>query len=211
MVKTYMTRLFTVLMLTMVSMGAWADVEVLFGEKGEKEFSGSGGKVSVLLQTEEDDGSTTVYISVYPSEGYSIKMEDITVVAVRPVGGESNTRTPEIAQDLALNGSKDAVKYPAGFINVDAPYDKTNHAASYCFTQCPNAEFAKSHGLLHVLPLLCNSDFWGISQIHGALIRKGTCGNSSVCDYLVVGDKNPIADKYSTVRDENGFIVSRDK
>ena len=57
---------------------------------------------------------------------------------------------------------KDAVKYPAGFINVDAPYDKTNHAASYCFTQCPNAEFAKSHGLLHVLPLLCNSDYWGI-------------------------------------------------
>ena len=106
---------------------------------------------------------------------------------------------------------KDAVKYPAGFINVDAPYDKANHAASYCFTQCPNAEFAKSHGLLHVLPLLCNSDYWGISQIHGALIRKGTCGNSSVCDYLVVGDKNPIADKYSTVRDENGFIVSRDK
>ncbi|MBR0265332.1 MAG: hypothetical protein IJQ60_15790 [Prevotella sp.] len=112
MVKTYMTRLFTVLMLTMVSTGAWADVEVLFGEKGEKEFSGSGGKVSVLLQTEEDDGSTTVYISVYPSEGYSIKMEDITVVAVRPVGGESNTRTPEIAQDLTLSGTKDAVSYP---------------------------------------------------------------------------------------------------
>ena len=31
-------------------------------------------------------------------------------------------------------------------------------------------------GLLHVLPLLCNSDYWGISQIHGSLIRKGTCG-----------------------------------
>ena len=61
------------------------------------------------------------------------------------------------------------------------------------------------------MPLLCNSDYWGISQIHGALIRKGTCGNSSVCDYLVVGDKNPIADKYRTVRDGNGFIVSREK
>ena len=45
---------------------------------------------------------------------------------------------------------KDAVRYPAGFINVDAPYDKVNHAARYSFTQCPNAEFAKSHGLLHV-------------------------------------------------------------
>lgn len=106
---------------------------------------------------------------------------------------------------------KDAVKYPAGFINVDAPYDKVHHASSYSFTQCPNAEFAKAHGLLHVLPLLCNCDYWGISQIHGTLIRKGTCGNSDICDYLIVGDRNPIAYKHKTIRDENGFIVSREK
>ncbi len=104
---------------------------------------------------------------------------------------------------------KDILRYPDGFINIDAPYDKENHAASYCFTQCPNAEFAKKHGLLHVLPLLCNSDFFGISEIHGSLIRCGTCGNSTVCDYLVVGSKNPIAGKYETVTDEQGFLVSR--
>lgn len=103
---------------------------------------------------------------------------------------------------------KDAVQYPDGFINVDVPYDKEHHAARYHFTQCPNAEFAKKHGLLHVLPLLCNSDFFGISEIHGQLIRCGTCGNSTVCDYLVVGSRNPIADKYETVTDEQGFLVS---
>ena len=104
---------------------------------------------------------------------------------------------------------KDILKYPAGFINVDAPYDKEHHAASYHFTQCPNAEFAKKHELLHVLPLLCNSDFFGISEIHGTLIRCGTCGNSNVCDYLVVGDHNPIAVRYEIVSDEQGFLVSR--
>ena len=104
---------------------------------------------------------------------------------------------------------KDIKKYPDGFINADVPYDKKRHAASYFFTQCPNAEFAKKHGLLHVLPLLCNSDFFGIEQIHGQLIRCGTCGNSDRCDYLVVGSKNPIAGDYKTVIDENGFIVSR--
>ena len=98
---------------------------------------------------------------------------------------------------------KDILRYP------DAPYDKEHHAASYSFTQCPNAEFAKKHGLLHVLPLLCNSDFFGISEIHGTLIRCGTCGNSNVCDYLVVGSKNPIAEEYETVPDEQGFLVSR--
>lgn len=106
---------------------------------------------------------------------------------------------------------KDAVKYPAGFINVDEPYDKAHHAARYSFTQCPNAEFAKKHGLLHVLPLLCNSDFFGISEIHGALIRCGTCGNSDRCDYCVVGDRSPIAAQYELVTDEQGFLVSRKK
>ena len=104
---------------------------------------------------------------------------------------------------------KDILRYPDGFVNVDAPYDKDNHAARYCFTQCPNAEFAKKHGLLHVLPLLCNSDFFGIGEIHGQLIRCGTCGNSDVCDYLVVGSNNPIAKEYETVTDTQGFLVSR--
>ena len=106
---------------------------------------------------------------------------------------------------------RDAAKYPAGFINVDEPYDREHHAARYSFTQCPNAEFAKSHNLLSVLPLLCNSDFFGISRIHGTLIRCGTCGNSDRCDYLVVGNHDPVASEYTTVTDEDGFLVSRRK
>ena len=104
---------------------------------------------------------------------------------------------------------RDIRRYPAGFVNVDAPYNKEHHAARYSFTQCPNAEFTKKHGLLHVLPLLCNSDFFGISEIHGTLIRCGTCGNSGACDYLVVGDRNPMAEEYETVPDEQGFLISR--
>ena len=106
---------------------------------------------------------------------------------------------------------KDIVSYPDGFINIDEPYDKEKHIARYSFVQCPNAEFAKKHGLLHVLPLLCNSDFFGISQIHGQLIRCGTCGNSDRCDYLVVGSRNPIVKRYEIVTDENGFLISRKK
>ena len=106
---------------------------------------------------------------------------------------------------------RDILSWPSGFVNVDAPYDRRRHAASYSFTQCPNAEFAKRHGLLHVLPLLCNSDFFGIGEIHGQLIRQGTCGNSCVCDYLVVGSENPMAQEYETVTDDVGFLVSRRK
>ena len=103
---------------------------------------------------------------------------------------------------------RDILKYPCGFINIEEPYDKENHIARYHFTQCPNAEFAKQHNLLHVLPLMCNSDFFGIEQIHGTLIRCGTCGNSSMCDYCVVGNKNPLADRYEIRTDEGGFLIS---
>ena len=104
---------------------------------------------------------------------------------------------------------KDIIKYPNGFINVTEGYDQEHLASRYYFTQCPNAEIAKRYGLLHVLPLMCNCDFYGISQIHGKLVREGTCGNSSRCDYLVIGDKNPLASEYETVTDKDGFVVSR--
>ena len=104
---------------------------------------------------------------------------------------------------------RDILKYPDGFVNVDEPYDAVNHIARYHFTQCPNAEFAKKHDLLHVMPLLCNADYFGIEQLHGTLIRCGTCGNNDICDYCVVGNKNPLAKEYHLEKDENGFWVSR--
>ncbi len=104
---------------------------------------------------------------------------------------------------------KDAILFPDGFINVDEPFDRNEHAVRYHFTQCPNAEFAKKHDLLHVLPLMCNCDFFGIEQLHGTLIRCGTCGNSDMCDYCVVGNRNPLAKKYRIVTDEGGFLISR--
>ena len=106
---------------------------------------------------------------------------------------------------------RDIKKFPSRFVNVDIPYDKKHRAARYKFTQCPNAEFAKKHGLLSVLPLLCNADYYGISMLHGSLIRKATCGCADVCDYCVVGDKNPLAAGYETVTDDFGFLVSRKK
>jgi hypothetical protein len=117
----------------------------------------------------------------------------------------------KVFQKTGDGDRRDITKYPESFINVGAPYDKDNHIARYSFTQCPNAEFAKKHDLLHVLPVLCNSDFFGIEQIHGTLIRCGTCGNSDHCDYCVVGNRNPMTNEYEIVTDDRGFLVSRKK
>ena len=115
----------------------------------------------------------------------------------------------KVFQRVGKRDRRDIEKWPDGFVNISEPYDKELHASRYRFTQCPNAEIAKKLGLLHVLPLMCNSDFFGISEIHGRLIRCGTCGNSDMCDYLVVGCDNPIAKEYETVTDEQGFLVSQ--
>ena len=58
---------------------------------------------------------------------------------------------------------------------------------------------------------MCNCDYYGISKIHGQLIRESTLGCGDLCDYLVVGDQNPIAAMYETVTDEGGFLRSRRK
>ena len=115
----------------------------------------------------------------------------------------------KVFQNVGEKDRKQYAQYPASFCNVSEPYDRKTHAARYHFTQCPNAEFAKKHNLMHVLPLFCNSDYWGIRQLHGTLIRCGTCGNSDKCDYCVVGSENPMAKEYEIVTDEAGFLVSR--
>ena len=117
----------------------------------------------------------------------------------------------KVFQIVGKQDRRDIQKYPDGFVNVSEPYDREHHASRYHFTQCPNAEIAKKLGLLHVLPLMCNCDFFGISEIHGQLIRCGTCGNSNICDYLVVGSENPMAKEYETITDKGGFLVSRKK
>ncbi len=99
-------------------------------------------------------------------------------------------------------------KDQTGFCTHLEPFDKEKAATRYEFTQCPHAEFAKNHDLLHVLPAMCNCDFYGIEQIHGRLIRKGTCGNRDRCDYCIVGSRNTLAQEYETVRDDRGFLVS---
>lgn len=116
-----------------------------------------------------------------------------------------------IFQNSGKKDQKNAAQHPAAFYTVTEPYDWENRAARYCFTQCPNAEFAKKHNLLHVLPLFCNSDYWAIRQLHGTLIRCGTCGNAEKCDYCVAGSESALAKQYEIVKDENGFLVSRKK
>ena len=57
--------------------------------------------------------------------------------------------------------------------------------------------FYKKYNLMRILTLFCNADYWGISQLHGTLIRQGT--------YCVVGSDQPMAKEYEIVKDGKFF------
>ena len=97
-------------LLTMVSMGAWAQIDVQITNSGKFD----GGTIKYIDQTKPDEkGFVTVTITVTPDKekGYTISKNDITVVSTYPPSSpNAGTRTPEIADNLTLyfKGSADA-------------------------------------------------------------------------------------------------------
>ena len=89
-----------------------------------------------------------------------------------------------------------------------APYSKEG-PIYYEFTECPIAEFAQKHGLLEVMPALCNPDFTAMEMIHAKLIRKTTCANGCRCDYTICGDRDPYVKEHPEYVDEEGYRRNR--
>mgnify|MGYP002520573130 CR=1 FL=1 len=75
----------------------------------------------------------------------------------------------------------------------------------YEFTACPVCEFAKKHGLLKVMPALCNPDYAAMELLHAKLIRTTTCANGDKCDYTIVGDQDPYIKEHHEYVDEAGY------
>ena len=89
-----------------------------------------------------------------------------------------------------------------------APYEE-NQPLYYEFTACPIAEFAKKHGLLEIMPALCNPDFEAMECIHARLVRRTTCANGEKCDYTICGDRDPYLKEHPEYRDEAGYRRNR--
>ena len=98
--------------------------------------------------------------------------------------------------------------FPESFRMGYYDYDKENGIVRYSFTRCPNAQFAKRHHLEKLMPVMCNCDHLALRKLHAVLIREGTCLNADQCDYCIMGDKNPLAEKYELIRNEDGLLLS---
>ena len=102
-----------------------------------------------------------------------------------------------------LNAKRQCDRWGDFKMNI-APFDK-DKPIYYEFTECPVAEFAKKHGLLEVMPALCNPDFAGMELIHARLVRTTTCANGCKCDYAICGDRDEYCREHPEYRDEAGY------
>jgi len=96
-----LTRLFTVALLMMVSMGARAEVKVLFGEKGTDKYEGKGGTIQVKQEESRDGGKVTVRLAFIPDKNYTFDEQSLEVYKVF---------SPESAATRALEIDGDALK-----------------------------------------------------------------------------------------------------
>ena len=102
-----------------------------------------------------------------------------------------------------LRAKKQCDKWGDFQMNI-APFE-ADKPIYYEFTTCPTAEFAKKHGLLEVMPALCNPDFTAMELIHARLIRRTTCANGCKCDYTICGDQDPCLSAHPEYQDETGY------
>ena len=107
-----LTRLFTVALLMMVSLGAKADVKLLFGEKGTELQPAKNGTITlgqkeltggtiIISQEDQKDGTSKVTFAVTPDKNYKLAENGLEVYAVIPTD-ISSTRGLEVSTTLTL-------------------------------------------------------------------------------------------------------------
>lgn len=65
-----------------------------------------------------------------------------------------------------------------------------DHGIAMTLVGCPIADFAKTHGYMDILPVLCASDLKAAEAIHARLIRHHTVAQGAeTCDYWFVRDQ----------------------
>ena len=121
--KTILTRLFTVMLLIMVSMGAMADVKVLFGEKGESTFKSDGGTIEVKQETSKEDATkVTVYLTVTPNKGYTMQEKNVIEAYATAPANIGKTRAPEVSEKITFDcdGFKDEYSARTYYVDIDS-------------------------------------------------------------------------------------------
>lgn len=100
--KLLLKLLFTLSLLLVGSLTSWADVKILYGEKGSETFKDDGGKIEASQKPSDDGSKVTIYLTVTPNENYTLEKDGIEAYEVISADAAS-TRAPEISGKLKVN------------------------------------------------------------------------------------------------------------
>ena len=119
--KKTLMRMLTLMLLMMVSIGAWAQekyVTVNLGANNDGKFDN--GTIVEAGQEREGD-AVTVTLTVTPATGYTFNKNNVTIYATLSSFSGTRTRTPEISKTLTLDGpTGDVTKATDYTVTVDA-------------------------------------------------------------------------------------------
>ena len=167
-----------------------------------------------MLERMDDIGAdnpmaSNVYMSFVFFAVYRAANGKISIKALRRISEEAVSWKPMKLMGLFINANKpngiSAIrkmmlknaewleKHPKyKNISWDFNFDENKHRDGYYyhFTQCPLNTFARREGLIDVLPVMCDMDFFTAGLMHAKLHRENTlAGGGKICDYWYVGDK----------------------
>lgn len=95
---------------------------------------------------------------------------------------------------------------------VDELYEINNAVFLSPFLRLGKLVKINSAGKLKLLAAAFQSaakrDYPAMEAIGAVLIRKHSCANSHICDYLIMAGNDPRAAKYPKLTDENGYIYN---
>ena len=127
--KTTLTRLFTVMLLMMVSLGAMADVKVLFGEKGDDKVKTDGDKIEatydggtiVVTQKVVDATKVTVFLTVTPNKGYTMQEKNVIEAYATAPANIGKTRATEVSEKITFDcdGFIDEYSTRTYYVDID--------------------------------------------------------------------------------------------
>ncbi len=133
--------------------------------------------------------------AITPMDMHEMTKELMGMSIVKKVYSSGNLNKPENMEKLRnqLTKSKDWADSHPKYRNKtwDFNFDKNLKGGeiSYYFTRCPLNDYARAHGYMEILPIMCEIDFLTAKLIHAKLYRHETlAGGGDKCDYKYVGD-----------------------
>jgi len=216
-------RILSIALLMMVSIGAWADVKVLYGEKGleleaiygtitigQKELTGG---TVIISQEDQKNGTTELTLAVTPDKGYRLAENGLEVYTVAPADiSQTRAVTASTKLDIKSEDFKDEASKRTYTATIDSNLALWLKSATFALNESKGNRDAVTYTYY---ALHANGKGY-MKQRHAAVANDGTFRYENVYDgngysiWVYSSDGYLTNDMYYLC-EANGTLVLSDK